>query len=178
MSKKNEIVKEVEILSKIHIIREEKVMLDYELAELYGVETKYLKRQVRRNIERFPEDFMFEMTKVEFDDLRSQIGTSRWGGTRYAPMVFTENGVAMLSSVLKSDVAINVNIQIIRLFTRMRKLIENQKELIVKLSKLEEIVAGQGHEIQVLFEYFKRLMNEQETGKAQSSRKKIGFKKK
>ena len=109
--------------------------------------------------------------------LRSQIGTSSWGGTRYAPMVFTENGVAMLSSVLKSETAINVNIQIIRLFTRMRKLIEGQKELIVKFTKLENAVDGQGREIQVLFEYIKRLMEESESIKSQASRKKIGFKK-
>jgi len=178
MAKKNIVVKEIEILGKIHLIREEKVMLDYELAELYGVETKYLKRQVRRNAERFPEDFMFELTKSEFDNLRSQIGTSSWGGTRYAPMVFTENGVAMLSSVLKSGVAINVNIQIMRLFTRMRKLIEGQKELIVKFTKLEKSVEGQGHEIQVLFEYIKKLIESDQKKNTQSSRKKIGFKKK
>jgi len=89
MAKKKALVKEVEILSKIHLIREEKVMLDYELAELYGVETKYLKRQVRRNIDRFPEDFMFELTKSEFDDLRSQIGITKSDkkGLRYAPYV-------------------------------------------------------------------------------------------
>ena len=90
------------ILSKIYFIRELKVMIDSDLAELYGVETKVLKQQVKRNIDRFPDDFMFELTNEEFANLRSQIVTSSWGGTRYLPMVFTEQGVAMLSSVLKS----------------------------------------------------------------------------
>ena len=93
------------ITSKIYLIREQKVMVDSDLAELYQVQTKLLKRQVRRNKERFPDDFMFELTKDEFDNLRSQFGTSRWGGSRYIPMVFTEQGVAMLSSVLNSSIA-------------------------------------------------------------------------
>ena len=93
------------ITSKIYLIREQKVMVDSDLAELYQVQTKLLKRQVRRNKERFPDDFMFELTKDEFDNLRSQFGTSRWGGSRYIPMVFTEQGVAMLSSVLNSPIA-------------------------------------------------------------------------
>lgn len=92
-------------------------MLDFDLAELYVVETKQLKRQVKRNQERFPKDFMFELTKKEFENLRSQSGTSSWGGTRYMPMAFTEQGVAMLSSVLNSPTAIEVNIQIIRVFS-------------------------------------------------------------
>ncbi|MFZ1788720.1 MAG: ORF6N domain-containing protein [Saprospiraceae bacterium] len=103
---------ETQIVNKIHIIRKEKVMLDQDLAELYDVETSYLKRQVRRNIDRFPEDFMFELTNEEFENLRSQNGTSSWGGSRYTPMAFTEQGVAQLSSVLNSGRAIQVNIQI------------------------------------------------------------------
>jgi hypothetical protein len=98
------------ITSKIYLIRGQKVMIDQDLAELYGVETKALKQAVRRNITRFPDDFMFELTKDEFEILRSQIVTSSWGGTRYRPMAFTEQGVAMLSSVLNSDRAIQVNI--------------------------------------------------------------------
>jgi hypothetical protein len=98
------------ITSKIYLIRGQKVMLDRDLAELYDVETKRLKEQVRRNIERFPDDFMFELSKSELENLRSQFATSSWGGTRYAPMAFTEYGVLMLSSVLKSDSAIQVNI--------------------------------------------------------------------
>ena len=108
-------IPEKEIARRILIIRDEQVMLDRDLAEMYGVETKYLKRQVRRNIRRFPEDFMFELNSKELLDLRCQFGTSRWGGSRYIPMVFTEQGVAQLSSVLSSERAIDVNIQIIRI---------------------------------------------------------------
>ncbi|MFV8356375.1 ORF6N domain-containing protein [Flavobacterium sp. XS1P32] len=111
------------ISSKIYLIRDQKVMLDKDLSELYAVENKQLKRQVRRNIERFPDDFMFELNQLEFDNLRSQIGTSSWGGTRYMPMAFTEQGVAMLSSVLNSTTAIKVNIQIIRVFTKIRAML-------------------------------------------------------
>jgi hypothetical protein len=100
------------IATKIYLIRGQKVMLDRDLADLYGVETAQLKRAVRRNRERFTNDFMFELSKTELDDLRCQIGTSRWGGTRYSPFAFSEQGVAMLSSVLHSDRAIQVNIQI------------------------------------------------------------------
>jgi len=98
------------IASKIYLIRGVKVMLDRDLAELYGVETKRLKEQVRRNIERFPEDFMFELTKDEINNLRSQFATSSWGGARYLPMAFSEHGVLMLSSVLNSERAVQVNI--------------------------------------------------------------------
>ena len=110
------IPKEESISSLIYVIRGEKVMLDYDLAKLYGVETRRLKEQVRRNIDRFPEDFMFEITNEETRILRSQIATSSWGGSRYRPMAFTEQGVAMLSSVLNSKRAISVNIKIIRVF--------------------------------------------------------------
>jgi hypothetical protein len=100
------------IASKIYIIRSQRIMLDTDLAVLYGVETKVLKQQVRRNAERFPEDFMFELTKEEFDGLRSQIVTSKRGGTRYLPMAFTEQGVAMLSGILNSSKAVHVNIKL------------------------------------------------------------------
>ena len=115
MDRKLTIIPNEVISNKIYLIRSQKVMLDKDLAELYAVETKQLKRQVRRNIERFPEDFMFELTEIESEILRSQIGTSSWGGNRYIPMAFTEQGVAMLSSVLSSPTAIKVNIQIILL---------------------------------------------------------------
>lgn len=108
-------------------------MLDKDLAALYGVETKYLKRQVKRNLERFPEDFMFELNAEEFETLRRQIGTSSWGGSRYAPMAFTEQGIAQLSGVLNSPRAIAVNIQIIRLFTKMREVLSTHKELLLQL---------------------------------------------
>src|SRR5579872_1175806 len=120
---KEMLVPEEVLVSKIFHIRGYNVMLDEDLADLYDVETKQLKRQVRRNMDRFPDDFMFELTKEEFENLRSQIGTSSWGGVRYMPMAFTEQGVAMLSSVLNSARAIKVNIQIIRVFTRMREML-------------------------------------------------------
>ncbi len=104
------------ITSKIYLIRGEKVMLDSDLAELYGVETRRLNEQVRRNISRFPEDFMFQLTEAEFENLKSQFATSSWGGRRKLPNVFTEHGVLMLSSVLNSEKAIKVNIQIMRIF--------------------------------------------------------------
>ena len=108
------------VISKIYFIRNEKVMLDNELAELYGVETRRLNEQVKRNIDRFPEDFMFQLTETEFENLKSQIATSSWGGRRKLPYVFTEHGVLMLSSVLNSDLAIKVNIQIMRVYTEIR----------------------------------------------------------
>ena len=117
------------ILNQIYYIREQKVMLDYDLAELYKVENKQLKRQVRRNKDRFPADFMFELTEKEHENLRCQFGSSSWGGIRYRPMVFTEQGVAMLSSVLNSERAIKVNIQIMRIFTRIRKMLMDNSSL-------------------------------------------------
>jgi len=150
-------------------------MLDRDLAELYDVESKYLMRQVRRNIERFPEDFMFELTKDELHDLRCQFGTSSHGGLRYMPMAFTEQGVAQLSSVLNSDRAIKVNIQIIRLFTQMRKLLMGQKDLVLKIQKIEEHLGNQSAEIRILFEYIKKLNQKTEIAKVQKSRKRIGY---
>ncbi len=170
-------VTETQIVNKIHIIRKEKVMLDQDLAELYDVETKYLKRQVRRNIDRFPEDFMFELTNEEFENLRSQIGTSSWGGTRYAPMAFTEQGVAQLSSVLNSGRAIQVNIQIIRLFTKMRNLLLSHHELFLKIEKMEHLLTNHDHDIAVLFDYLKKLLNEDKQKNRQETRKRIGYQK-
>ena len=123
---------EESIPNLIHMVRSEKVMLDFDLANLYGIETKRLKERVKRNISRFPDDFMFQLTYEEISNLRSQFATSSWGGSRYRPMVFTEQGVAMLSSILNSERAISVNIQIIRVFTRMRKMIESHKEILRK----------------------------------------------
>jgi len=150
-------------------------MLDKDLAEMYGVETKYLKRQVRRNIRRFPKDFMFELDRNEIDDLRCQIGTSRWGGSRYVPMAFTEQGVAQLSSVLSSERAIDVNIQIIRLFTRMRKLLMKHKELLLKVEKMDGRIDGQSSEIRILFDYIRKLIEDKNVRDKQASRARIGF---
>lgn len=150
-------------------------MIDRDLAELYQVETKQLKRQVRRNIDRFPDDFIFEMNKEELKNLRSQIGTSSWGGARYMPMVFTEQGVAMLSSVLNSLSAIQVNIQIIRVFAKMRKLLETQKELIQKLEEIERKNIDHDDKILLIFEYLKQLEQSKQDESEYQNRKKIGF---
>ena len=126
-------------------------MIDRDLAELYGVETKQLKRQVRRNIDRFPEDFMFELSDEELLDWRRQFGTSNEGdkmGLRYAPYVFTEQGVAMLSSVLNSERAIKVNIQIMRIYTKMREMVMTNQEILLKLEQLERKVDGHDESIQ------------------------------
>ena len=167
------LVAEQKILNKIYAIRSEKVMLDQDLAEMYSVETKQLKRQVKRNIGRFPKDFMFELTPKEFENLRSQIGTSSWGGTRYMPMAFTEQGVAMLSSILNSKTAIEVNIRIIRVFTKMREFALTHKEILLQLAKLEKEVKGNSKDIENIFMVLKELL-EKESKPA--PRNKIGFK--
>jgi len=137
------------ISSKIYLIRKQKVMLDKDLAELYAVETKQLKRQVRRNRERFPEDFMFELNQQEFDNLRSQFGTSNWGGTRYMPMAFTEQGVAMLSSVLNSPTAIKVNIQIIRVFTKIREMLTDTLSMKLEIEEINKKLSNHTKNIKI-----------------------------
>ena len=140
------------IQSKIYEIRGQRVMLDFDLAELYGIETKYLKRSVKNNIRRFPPDFMFELTKEEFDSLRCNFSTSKRGGIRYMPFAFSEHGVAQLSAVLNSDIAIEINIQIIRTFVAMRQWIttppiDKNAELREEMKKLkayiEDVFANQ-----------------------------------
>lgn len=147
MTEKQSLVMMASIETKILLIRGQKVMLDADLAELYEVETKELNRAVKRNIERFPEDFMFQLSADEFDNLRfqfgtsslkSQIGTSRWGGRRYPPYAFTEQGVAMLSSVLRSSRAIEVNIAIMRTFVQLRQMLSSNAELSRKLVAMEK----------------------------------------
>lgn len=125
------------IATKILFLRGEKVLLDADLALLYGVETKVLKQAVRRNIDRFPPDFMFELTQEEFANLRSQFVTSSWGGQRYPPFAFTEQGVAMLSGILNSPRAIETNIAIMRTFVALRKLMESNHDLATKIRQLE-----------------------------------------
>jgi hypothetical protein len=137
MAKENseDLIFEQKILNKIYEIRGQKVMLDVDLAEMYQVETKQLKRQVRRNIERFPIEFMFELTELEFENLRCQNNTSSWGGSRYLPFAFTEHGVLMLSSVLNSSIAIQVNISIIKIFTKLKETVLTNKDILLKLEK-------------------------------------------
>jgi len=153
----NESIPIENITGLIYLIRGKKVMLDRDLAELYGVETKRLKEQVRRNIERFPDDFMFELSKSEFTNWRSQFATSNRDkiGLRYSPMAFTEQGVAMLSSVLRSKTAIQVNIQIMRAFTKMRQMIFENAELRIEIENLRADMDGK---FQVVFETLEQLL--------------------
>ena len=146
------IVDEV-VMNKIYIVRGQKVMLDRDLAELYQIETKVLKQSVKRNKDRFPDDFMFELTEIEFNNWRSQFVTSNSDklGLRYAPFAFTEQGVAMLSSVLKSKKAVHVNIQIIRIFTRMRQLLMDNTEIRLAIEKLEKKTDNNTKNIEVVF---------------------------
>jgi hypothetical protein len=140
----------------ICLIRGQKVLLDADLAMLYGVEAKYLTRAVRRNAERFPKDFMFQLSKDEFADLKCQIGTSSsWGGRRYPPYAFTEQGVAMLSSVLRSKRAVQVNVEIMRTFVRLRGILSTHKELARKLDALENKYDRQ---FKVVFDAIRQLM--------------------
>jgi hypothetical protein len=151
----SDIVSVETIAGKIYLIRGTKVMLDRDLAELYGVETKALKQAVRRNIKRFPHDFMFELTKEELKNWRSQFVTSNSikMGLRHSPMAFTEQGVAMLSSVLKSDRAVEVNIQIIRVFVKLRQLFLDNEELRKELEELKQIT---DERFQIVFEIFEQ----------------------
>jgi hypothetical protein len=169
------IIPEEMIISKIYLIRGMKVMLDKDLAELYGVSTGNFNKAVKRNIKRFPDDFMFRLTKKEFDNLIFQIGTSSWGGTRKLPNAFTEQGVAMLSSVLHSERAIIVNIQIIRVFTRIRHLLETHSAILRKLEQVEKKDIEQDKQIMLIFEYLKQLEQTKKQQDDQINRKKIGF---
>ncbi|MHB8791502.1 MAG: ORF6N domain-containing protein [Desulfobulbaceae bacterium] len=155
------------ITAKIYLLRNQKVMLDRDLAELYGVETKVFNQAVRRNITRFPDDFMFKLTNQEVRHLRSQFVTSSWGGRRYNPMAFTEQGVAMLSSVLKSERAIEVNIAIMRAFVQMRQMLVTHADL---KRKIEEMESKYDEQFQIVFEAIRQLLTEDEKPKS-----KIGF---
>jgi len=150
------------VLTKIYLIRDHKVMIDKDLAELYGIETKRLKEAVRRNRKRFPEDFMFEMTKEELENWRTQFATSNSErmGLRYPPFCFTEQGVTMLSSVLNSERAIHVNIQIVRVFSRMRELLITNKDILQKLMDLESQGLDHDRKITLIFLYLEQLMAE------------------
>ena len=155
------------IESKIYLLRGKKVMLDRDLAMLYEVKTFNLNKAVKRNIDRFPEDFMFQLDNEEFKNLIFQNGISSWGGTRKRPYAFTENGVAMLSSVLNSKRAIMVNIQIMRTFTKIREMLITHKDLAKRLDKLEKKYDSQ---FKIVFDAIRQLMSPPETKK-----KKIGF---
>ena len=170
MSKKITIPDEL-IINKIYVIRGQKVMLDRDLAELYDVETRRLKEQVRRNINRFPEEFMFELTKEELEEWRNEYASSNRDvmGIRIAPFVFTEYGILMLSSVLNSEKAVQMNIQILRTFVQLRKLANNYEEILAKIKRMESQYNEQFGEI---YEALQRLMSKPE----RSPRKQIGYK--
>ena len=172
------------VMNKIYLVRRQKVMIDFDLAELYGVEARSLNQAVKRNDSRFPADFMFRLSKKEWESLRSQIVISsrennssqfvmsakKHRGNVYLTYAFTEQGVAMLSSVLNSETAIRVNIQIIRIFTRMREIIMTHKDILLQLEKIEKKLAGHDEDITLIFQYLKQLLS--------PARRKIGFKRK
>jgi hypothetical protein len=176
VASKRDIVPVTRIERTILLIRGERVLLDADLAALYGVETKALIRAVKRNIDRFPSDFMFQLTKAEFEDLRcqtdtsnlrSQVGTSSWGGRRYRPYAFSEQGVAMLSSVLRSKRAVAVNVEIMRAFVRLRGLLATHADLARKLDGLERKYDQQ---FRVVFDAIRQLM-----APPARARKPVGF---
>jgi hypothetical protein len=150
------------VFHKIYYVREEKVIFDVDLAVLYGVSTKVLKQAVKRNIKRFPRDFLFQLTYEELVNLRSQIVTSSWGGSRYLPYAFTEQGVAMLSGILNSDRAISVNIAIMRAFVHFRRVLETNSTLARKIGELESAVAAHDEKITLIFQAIKQMIKKKE----------------
>ncbi len=163
-------VPSVIIENKIYLIRGKKVMIDKDLAELYEVTTSYLNRQVRRNIARFPEDFMIQLSREEFDSLICHFGTSKKGGTRKLPLAFTEQGIAMLSGILNSPRAIQVNIAIMRAFVKLRELMATHHDLAKKINDLERQYKDHDQKIVMIYEAIRKLMTPPETKKG-----KIGF---
>ena len=170
------VLSEETISNKIYFIRGQKVMLDRDLALLYGIETKVLKQSVKRNILRFPEDFMFELNKSEFENWRSQFVTSNSDriGLRHAPMAFTEHGVMMLSSILKSNKAIQTNIQIMRIFTKVRQMLLDTTEIKVDILQIQKKLENHDKNIELVFSYLDELTEKKED---EGERVKIGYKK-
>jgi len=169
--------KEESISSLIYIIRGEKVMLDFDLATLYGVETRTLKQAVRRNFKRFPDDFMFVLNVSEWKEVITNcdnLGTIKFSPSR--PFAFTEQGLAMLSSILNSERAISVNIQIMRVFTRLRTMLESHKEILKKLEQLEKKDMELDDKVTLIFEYLKQLEQSKQEETELKNRKRIGFK--
>ena len=174
--KDQSLLSEETISDKIYFIRNQKVMLDRDLALLYGVETRILKQAVKRNISRFPEDFMFELNKSEFDNWKSQIVISNSDkmGLRHIPAAFTEHGILMLSSVLRSDKAIQTNIQIMRIFTKVRQMLLDTTELKVDILQIQKKLENHDKNIELVFSYLDELTEKKEN---ESERVKIGYKK-
>ena len=166
------IIPENIVVNKIYEVRGQKIMLDRDLAELYGISTKVLKQAVKRNIDRFPNDFMFELTKVEFQDWRSQFVTSNADkmGLRYAPFVFTEHGILMLSSILNSQQAIDVNIQIVRIFVKLRHLLAENGAIKLEIEDIKRKLNNHDKNIEIVFSYLDELI-----AKKLGPRKRMGY---
>jgi hypothetical protein len=162
------------IMNKIYYIRGQKVMLDSDLAELYGVETRRLNEQVARNADRFPEDFMFRLNENEFESLMSQFATSKRGGRRKLPYMFSEHGVLMLSSILNNKQAIQVNIQVMRIFTRIRQMFVDNTEIRLEIEKIKNKLNNQDKNMEIVFRYLDELLEKQEH--PNPPRKRIGYK--
>jgi len=162
-----------EFISQIYFVRGQRVMLDMDLAAVYGTETKYIKRAVKRNLDRFPGEFMFELTKEEMSNLRFQFGTSSWGGSRYLPYAFTEHGAVMLASVLNTPAAVQASIYVVKAFVQMRNMAAMYQELEQRLSELEAQFGEQGEKIEGILEVIRQFIR---VGGGQ--RRPIGFKRK
>ena len=175
MTEKNALVPEEVLLNKIYFIRRQKVMLDRDLAELYGVETRILNQAVRRNIEIFPKNFMFKLTQKENESLISQfvISNEGRGGTRHTPMAFTEHGILQLANVLKSKIARKMSIRIIELFIKMREMLLTHKDLLLEMEEIRKKLATNDEKIDLVFDYLTQFITRDE---AEFERTKIGFK--
>lgn len=160
------IIPDETIINKIYVFRNKKVMLDSDLARLYGIETKKLNQQIKRNMNRFPDDFMFQLNDEEYDRLRIQnlISISR-GGRRYLPIVFTEHGVLMLSSVITSEKAIEINIQIMRIFTKMREMLLTHKDILLELEEIRKLYKNQDDRIDMIYNYLMQFVKQEKAQK-------------
>lgn len=171
-------VPEEVLMNKIYLIRGQKVMLDNDLADLYGIETKRLKERVRRNIERFPNDFMFELTEDEYRNLKAQtVVLGRGAHSKYLPFAFTEHGVLMLSSVLNSERAIQVNIRVMRIYVKIREMMMLHKDILQRIEDIEERLTNQDNQFMVVFEYLKQFEQVKQQEREHHNRQRIGFKK-
>jgi hypothetical protein len=176
MNDKNEMMNPEEvIMSKIYFIRGQKVIFNKDLAELYEVETKALKQAVKRNLDIFPQHFMFELNEDEFKNLRSHIVTSSWGGQRYLPFVFTELGVLQLANVLKSVRARRMSVRIIEVFVKLREMLTTHKEIFNKIEKIIEKIDEHDEQIVLIFKYLKQLEQSRQQQEELAERRRIGF---
>jgi len=175
MKKKQQVITQtlIDIDHSIYLIRGHRVMLDEDLAEIYGVTTKVLNQSIRRNIDRFPEDFMFQLTSKEYLNLRSQIVTSKRGGRRYMPFVFTEHGTVMLASVLRSKYAVQVSIEVVKAFVRLRQVLASHKDIVEQLTEIRSFMLKQSNKTD---REFKKVWNSIENIITANKDESIGFK--